>query len=205
MHKFERGEEPEGLKKARKQKRSWDEFVRTPAHIELAECLYERQERCCAYCDMTIKSIKDGHIEHLERRSNAPKRALDWGNLFFSCQRKDSCGKYKDSEISGAIDSRLVVDPSQEDPLDYFSYAETGEMVVVKRNDEKAETTIKVFNLNTQRLKNARSRAYRNAIVFLKNYDNLGENPPKEAVEEFLNDWREEEFFSSVFRYILKR
>ncbi len=205
MHKFERGEEPEGLKKARKQRRSWDEFAKTSARGELAKCLYERQDRRCAYCDMSIKTLEDGHIEHLERRSDAPNRALDWENLFFSCRRQDSCGIYKDAKFKEPVDSRRIVDPSKEDPLEFFTYTETGEMIADKRDDEKAETTIKVFNLNAQRLKNARSRAYRNAIIFLKNYDNLGENPSEEAVEEFLDDWRNEEFFSSLFRCVLKR
>ena len=204
MHKFERGEEPECLRKARKQKQSWEKFAKTDGRDELAECLYERQDQRCAYCDMAIKKRGDGHIEHLERRRDTPQRALDWDNLFFSCQREDSCGKYKDSEIKTAIDSSRVVDPSQEDPLDYFGYTGDGKIIALKPGDEKAETTIKIFNLNAARLKSARRDVYRNVITLLNCFEESGWSPSKEEVAELLNDWRDEEFYSSVVRSFFK-
>ena len=82
MHKFVRGEEPVDLEAMRRRHPHWDAFARTAEHTQLGDALYERQAHYCAYCETRITQKENGHIEHLERRSDNPARTFDWANMF---------------------------------------------------------------------------------------------------------------------------
>lgn len=95
--------------------------MRTDEHAKLADALYARQDGYCAYCEIHLKNRSAGHLEYLERRSDNPKRTFDWSNLFYSCSKRDSCGKYKDNERI-RFNPADIIDPSVENPLDFFVY-----------------------------------------------------------------------------------
>lgn len=176
MHKFVRGEEPVDLEAQRlRHHSSWDSFAGTAEHAQLGDALYERQEHYCAYCETRIPRKTDGHIEHLARRSDCPARAFDWLNLFFSCNHEDSCGKYKD-HCKLRFEPSNIVDPSREEPLDFFAYDANGG--IFARDEEhkaRAEETIRIFHLNqSPRLNHLRAQAARTAVEFL-------ESDPEEA------------------------
>ena len=184
MHKFVRGEEPVDLEAMRRRHPHWDAFARTAEHTQLGDALYERQARYCAYCETRITQKENGHIEHLERRSDNPARTFDWSNMFFSCNHRDSCGNYKDdTKPRLRFNPADIVDPSCEDPLDFFTYDALGG---ISARDEahkmRAEETIRIFHLDkSARLCNIRANAARTAINFMER------EPSEDEITAFLN------------------
>lgn len=196
MRKFERGSEPKFLTEARKKGYSWEKFSQTNRHKELRDLLYETQGRQCAYCESSIKKKKDkidGHIEHLNRRKDAPNRTFDWSNLFFSCNRVSSCGNYKDNPKHKIIfNPDDIIDPSRENPADFFTYDPNG--WIVPRGDIseaakwRASETVRVFNLNSPELHRARE----DAVKTLDEYRKNGYLDTEEGIDDFLTlcqDW----------------
>jgi len=197
MHRFERGDAPVDFAKIpRKHKQNWEAFGDAEPEKKacLRNALYERQHRHCAYCEREIKSDdkvrpKGSHIDHLERRGEAAGKTFDWNNLFLSCDFKDTCGRYKDKGLKNRkfnVDD--IVDPSRENPLDYFSFDEQGKIGVVEGATpeiiRKVDETIRVFNLNgSQDLLETRRWAYENAKAF---HERL--QPTDEEIEEYLKD-----------------
>lgn len=161
MHKFTRGMPPVDMAKTKKKYHNqWDKtFIDSNEHAVISDCLYGRQDHYCAYCDTKINVQKDGHVEHLERRANNPQRRFDWNNMFFSCNKDDSCGNFKDNSKPAPVFNPMdIVDPSIEDPDDFFVYDLEGN-ILPKDADHahKAKETIRIFNLNNARLTGIRS------------------------------------------------
>lgn len=141
----------------------------------LGDVLYQLQDGYCAYCETHLSSRGDGHIEHLERRSELPDKMFDWGNLFFSCLRETSCGKYKDDRRI-CFNRADIVDPSQENPADFFAFSMTGR--ILARNGlgkHRAEETIRVFNLNDPGLVQKRKCAAITVSQYLDKTDAMKE------------------------------
>lgn len=180
MHKFSRGEPPIVMATAKADYHNeWGDFIGSDEHIALGDSLYERQSHFCAYCELKISQKDDGHIEHLERRSDKPERTFDWTNMFFSCNYLDSCGDFKDNTKQQFTPSDIV-DPSIDDPLDFFVYGVNGVIYAKDSNKHRAEETIRVFNLNNPRLTNMRTAIAETVVSFIKC------NPSNEQIEEFL-------------------
>ncbi len=203
MRKFERGAAPESLAKARRERKSWDQFAHTDAHKELRDRLYEAQGERCAYCETNIKSSNgdiNGHIEHLIRRNDAPEKTFDWNNLFFSCNHDESCGRYKDNPKNKiTFNGEDIVDPSREKPSEFFTYDANGK--IVERGDvsetakRRALETIRVFNLNLPKLQNARKRA----AEIVANLFNHGFLNSEKEIDEFLTDQQNSPYLSVYY------
>ena len=148
MHKFDRGQPPVDFSKYVGE--NWDSFSATEDHRTLSDALYARQDGYCAYCESFLQSKECGHIEHLERRSEHPEKTFDWHNLFFSCLRRTSCGKYKDEHKPKITFHRAdIVDPSRENPADFFFFDMTGTIHPKEGSGKhRAKETIRVLNLN---------------------------------------------------------
>ena len=198
MHKFTRCQAPINLSAAQTTCNTWKSFVGTSQHISLSSALYECQEHYCAYCERIIASRKDGQIEHLERRSSNPSRTFDWSNMFFSCRNSDSCGKYKDEQDRNHNFKRVfnindVIDPSLEDPQDFFEYTPTGDIAPLQTatpaNKHRAQETIRIFNLASSAVVcNSRSNAAQEVDDFLKNYEQNNTTPTDQDIVHFLNN-----------------
>ena len=182
MHKFKRGDTPVEFRIIKQKYANWDAFIGSSEHIAIGDQLYEQQDHYCAYCELYLHDKQDGFIEHLEKRSDNPKRTFDWTNLFFACRHLDSCGIYKDNMV---YDIHDIINPSVDDPLDFFTYDSEGfihpKKGLSKSMKHKAEETIRVFNLNCPRLKQIRKDAA--SIVSYFRNDNL--NPSQDAVSAF--------------------
>lgn len=186
MHKFFRGAPPVNMEDTKKKfHNQWGgAFIHSPEHEAIGERLYECQAHYCAYCDVKINDITAGHIEHLERRRGACQRTFDWNNMFFSCNNDDSCGNFKDdNKRQLKFNSADIVDPSLEDPADFFVYDDLGNILPRDAaHRQRAEETIRVFNLNNARLMGIRSGIARSVTFFLQC------NPSHEQMELFLQD-----------------
>ena len=181
MHKFTRGNAPVNMEaSARRSNSSWNEFARSEEHYQLGQALYERQNGYCAYCEIKLNGKDRGHIEHLDRRSDNPGRAFDWCNMFFSCNTTERCGHYKDYTHQ-CYRPEDIVDPSTEDPMDFFNYDMEGN-IVPKENPEtrfRASETIRVFNLNEPKIKETRANIARIVTCIL-------DCETDEVIDEFL-------------------
>ena len=168
MHQFTRGDTPVDFRIIKQKYANWDAFIGSSEHIAIGNRLYEQQDHYCAYCEIYLHDKEDGFIEHLERQRDNSKRIFDWSNMFVSCRKLAD-----------------IVDPSWENPSDFFQYDLQGNMHPRKDLDpsrkRKAEETIRIFNLNCPRLANIRRKAINNVNAFLECM------PIKEEISNFLD------------------
>lgn len=184
MHQFKRGEAPVDFRIIKQKYANWDAFIGSSEHIAIGNRLYEQQDHYCAYCEIYLHDKEDGFIEHLERQRDNSRRIFDWSNMFVSCRRHDSCGIYKDDH-AGNFKLADIIDPSRENPSDFFQYDLQGNILPRKNltdvQRKRAEETIRIFNLNCPRLANIRRKAINNVKAFLECM------PIKEEISNFLD------------------
>lgn len=130
---------------------TWDD-VKTPHKREIRACLVAMQGERCAYCESPV--AERGHqIEHFRRKRNGhfPQLTFQWSNLLLCCDQMDCCGHFKDRP-GASYDPQDLIDPTSEEPDDFFWFHETGGIDVRGGCDAKqshrATETLKILNLN---------------------------------------------------------
>lgn len=208
MRKLDRScvSEPECLPNYDYRSMTWDSLTK-----EDKECiktkLQEMQGERCAYCEGPLSSL-GRHIEHFRRKSHYRNLTFQWDNLFWSCDRKDSCGHYKDHG-AGPYSPDDLVNPCIDDPDRYFRFRSNGTIGIrqgLSASDiRSASETLRVFNLdeNYGRLRRMRKCA---ALPYVQAADEiLGLDPPDRA--EFIAaeiQATEHLPFSSVIRHLFQ-
>ena len=130
---------------------------------EIRVSLERMQGRRCAYCEGPVDTLGH-HIEHFRAKGAFPKLTFDWSNLYWSCDKSDSCGRYKDHD-SGPYDPDDLIDPCRENPDRFFKFRSDGTIQVrtdiPDKEQHRAKETLRVFNLNPSqgRLRQMRMRA----------------------------------------------
>lgn len=131
---------------------NWQSDGVVQCKAEVRARLEEMQGRRCAYCEGDLDTLGQ-HIEHFRRKAagHFPQLTFDWTNLFWSCDRKDSCGNFKEHG-AGPYNVQDLVNPCEDDPDDFFRFRETGTVEArldqPKAYQDRANETIRVFNLN---------------------------------------------------------
>ncbi len=183
MHKLNRGNAPICLKNYQHGKHKWgsdkhgNPIPTIEERAEIWTALETMQGTRCAYCE-TIISEENRHIEHFQQRNRYPQGTFEWKNLFGSCNQKGCCGDYKDK--CGEYDPADLIKPDVDNPEDFFLFTSDGSIQIrteLNTTDRKrAEETIRVFNLNQNRLINTRNNLYKRyrsmRNYFLKNRKN---------------------------------
>jgi uncharacterized protein (TIGR02646 family) len=109
------------------------------------------QGQRCAYCEGDLNSLGQ-HIEHFRQRDRHPRLTFEWHNLFWSCDREDSCGTYKDN--SATHNENDLLKPDEDDPEEYFLFVSDGTIAVRSGlnavQKRRAEVTLRAFNLDQQ-------------------------------------------------------
>jgi uncharacterized protein (TIGR02646 family) len=113
----------------------------------------------CAYTEIDIEeNANSSHIDHFHKQSIFPALRFEWSNLFTSTNNTYYGAKHKDNTYRlQQEDFQYLINPSIENPNDYFKYSFTGE-ILIKVNDEnsseykKAKLTKDAFNLNERSL-----------------------------------------------------
>ena len=127
------------------------------AHLE------QMQGRRCAYCEGGLDALGN-HIEHFHPKGRHPHLTFDWANLYWSCDKQDSCRHYKDNG-AGPYDVADLIDPCCDEPEEYLKFRSDGTITIqpgLSANDErKARETIRVFSLDPEwgRLRQMRKEA----------------------------------------------
>lgn len=147
--------------------------------------LVQMQGEFCAYCQCKIDPHSNkSHIEHFYQRNNFPRRTFDWNNLFGSCERKETCGNYKDNKAKN-ISPVDICKPDIHEPKDFLQFIPLSGKVEAKSGLNPtqnliAKNTIKAFNLQHSSLVGRRrlaAQTERPSAKFLF-----------ECLEEFPND-----------------
>ncbi len=150
MHRLHRNNAPACLRYYRHGQNNWSD-VTAEDRQEIWVKLDEMQENRCAYCEDILPANKK-HIEHYEQRSRAPHLTFMWSNLFGSCNKKYSCGKYKDKQTYNPQD---IIKLDIDDPEDYLHFLSNGRIIprsnLNNSDKRKAEETLRVFNLSHDR------------------------------------------------------
>jgi len=183
---------------------NWDALEGTIRTKTRKYILEEEQGNQCAYTELHLDYEKDNsHIDHLRRKDSSffPKLTFEWSNLFVSCISSNFGGKFKDETFlkgKTPADNELIINPSIENPTDFFELKSWGEITVrtiLKENEKrKAEETIKAFNLNHNSLIHRRKEMMQS----VKRYKNGGLD--SEMITEFLAGCG----FKSVIEYELQ-
>jgi uncharacterized protein (TIGR02646 family) len=139
---------------------NWDDIG--PRTAEIRICLEQMQGRRCAYCEGSLDTLGQ-HIEHFRRKHQGhfPQLIFTWSNLYWSCDKHDSCGHHKDNG-AGTYDINDLMDPCVDDPDHFLRFRLDGTISIRHglsgAEIRKARETLRVFNLNPDwgRLRNMR-------------------------------------------------
>jgi uncharacterized protein (TIGR02646 family) len=122
------------------------------------------QGRRCAYCEGSLDSLGQ-HIEHFRRKNRYRALTFDWNNLFWSCDRTDSCGHFKDHG-AGPYNVDDLLNPCCDNPDAFFIFQSDGTISIRRglpaEDEHRARETLRVFSLDA---KWGRLRAMREAAV----------------------------------------
>ena len=192
MRKLVRGEGPHCLTRYRHGLHRWSHESPTPdERAQIWQQLKVMQDVRCAYCEADISKPGHSHLEHFLQRDRHPQGTFDWSNLFGSCNREESCGKFKDR--CGVYEPRVLLKPDEDNPDDYFIFVNDGTITPRANLDvrlhQRAVETLRIFNLNAENgaLREIRREAVRG---YLKTAEALQEmfleDPENEDLQLFL-------------------
>jgi TIGR02646 family protein len=187
----------QALHDAKRDNLSWDDFV----HRGLVrENLLSMQENRCAYCERAV-TAQNGHIEHFRKRSPHIQYTFVWGNLFYSCMDKQTCGKWKDKHVKPSLDYYAKLLNPREDNIEKFLvFTAIGDVAVrddcSEEDKERAAETIRVFHLNAPHL--ARKRR-----EILEGWKWLRAFP--EQIDETLTGTEIKEFVTAIYHLVGRR
>lgn len=103
----------------------------------------------CAYCEGSLTEA-NRHIEHFRQRGRYSQGTFEWVNLFGSCNRESSCGKYKDK--CPAYPPADLIKCDIEDPEHFLVFTPNGNVSarsgISPAEAHRARETIRIFNLN---------------------------------------------------------
>ena len=142
----------------------------------------------CAYCEDVLHNRSYKHVEHFRRKNKDyfPQLTFAWDNLFLSCQTADHCGHYKDRKNGDPYNPDDLIKPDDDDPDDFLYFHSTGEVRsrrgISAEAKQKAEETIRVFNLNDRKLRGQRYNVVNNLVQ-----RTLGDNTTPDDLLDLLN------------------
>lgn len=164
---------------AKKHPSIWDDIA--PIRQDLRKYILEEQGSCCAYTEIRIVEDNDCHIDHYLTRNLFPEKTFEYKNMFVACNSENYGAKYKDKQVTGKSDYAFLVNPAEENPLDFLEFSFTGNVYSINEN-EKGVQTISSFNLNEETLVERRKTSI---YCLLQMKEWLNEEEMVEAIGEF--------------------
>lgn len=163
MQYLNRSAAPTCLAQYRHGQHNWDNI--TPQDkAAIRQSLELMQTGLCAYCEVALKVW---HIEHFYTRDRYPQKTFDWGNLFASCNSEESCGDYKDKK-GKPYQPQDLIHPCQHNPDTFLFFSRDGQVQprinLSVADYQRAQETIRVFNLNLPDLCERRAEVVRNLL-----------------------------------------
>ena len=149
-----------------KESKAWEDDLISGIRAELRKHILQNEQfLLCAYCEKEIDATPErSNIDHFKTRNLFSQLTLSYNNLIVSCNTHERCSGYKDRNIK-LTDYEKMIDPVIENPEDFFDYLLTGDIHPKKnldqQNQEKAEFTINIFQLNNRGLLEERKKIAR--------------------------------------------
>jgi len=179
---------------------------------EIRVALEVMQGRRCAYCECSLDAHHGQHIEHFLQRGRYPQGTFDWNNLFWSCERDNSCGKHKDGCDSYNHDD--LIKPDVEDPEQFFLFVSNGSIALraslTAAQQHRAKETLRILNLDAQwgPLRHMRQRAARGYIQVVEDIMEMAAIHPPDVrqplLEQELDQSRSLPFCTAI-KHVLTR
>lgn len=177
----------------------WDEITsRRSLYTECRDALVKEQHGLSAYTELKL-DLKNhqAHIDHFRKRAlyNQPRKHIfDWYNFVVDNHNSDYGADHKDKMVHSVEGNERLVDPIHESPEHYFEYDMAGQILpsegLTPSEKEKAEYTIKAFNLNHRSLVEIRSdvsRVVRSYIEFGLDKDEIANALQDEKCPTFVS------------------
>ena len=129
-----------------------------PILMEMTSILGEIENAHCSFCDgFPVKTVSANSIEHFKPKSQFPRLAYTWKNLFYCCSK---CQESKLEDFDRKLLKPDVLNYSFEY---YFQYdTKTGEVIPnpdrSEDDFERAEKTIELYGLNEHGRPKARQK-----------------------------------------------
>ncbi len=184
MRKIECLDEPEELTHWKIANPAGD-YTDLPSDVRRAIRLTNTQGQyyLCAYCCQEITGTKtDCMNEHVEARSIAPHRSLDFDNIVASCTKINQCDKAHKAQ-------HLPLTPLMSECESEFQFYLSGR---VKGITDRAKTTITVLNLgDTEENNNAlieRRKALIHILLFTNGVNHANELDDDELIQIVIDD-----------------
>jgi uncharacterized protein (TIGR02646 family) len=175
----------------------WGEFDTKPIKKTVKSHLLEEQGFICCFCEVGVDA-ENGQIAHLVDRDSRPDLALQYNNMIYSCQEKpkktpQTCNQSQKRNV-------LPISPLDDDCEERFLYTADGKIHPKNAMDKEAEDTIRILNLNTKHLVDARVRAFDEVLLKKRN---LSPSEFYEWLDHVLNRNSENKFtpFWTVIKY----
>ncbi len=168
--------------------------------------LEQMQGKICAYCESSLDDMGQ-HIEHFRRRAEFPQLTFSWENLYWSCDKSDSCGHFKDNKAD-AYNISDIIDPCCDNPDHFFRFRADGTISIrpglSTADSRRAAETLRVLNLAQDhgRLKNMRRNAVAGYLKIVEDLQEFDEADKRELIQEELNKISGCPF-STVIRHVL--
>ena len=158
-----------------KTKGAWEDRAISEIRAKLREdMLLEEQKLLCAYCEKEIdESSISSNIDHFKTRNLFPELTLEYSNLLVSCNTKERCSTFKDSNIKSREEYDNIVNPVLENPDDFFDYLPTGEIIA---KNTKGQNSIDIFNLRDKSLTQCRLQIVKSLKYLDLSLDEIFEN-----------------------------
>lgn len=121
-------------------------------HKDIQNVLFASTHHKCAFCECKPGESGNIEVEHFEPKSIYPELTFDWENLLPSCR------KCNDAKLDFDTRTSPIINPAKEDPATLLTYDFLRIVPLQGSGQEnKAQNTIDVCNLNCIRLYNVRS------------------------------------------------
>jgi uncharacterized protein (TIGR02646 family) len=151
---------------------SWDNFK---GKNELKENLTAIQNGLCAYCEIRLDTSIGNHLEHIDSKSLNPHKTFEYKNIVCSCI-KDSLSDNEDTNpisCGHAKKSKSIdIKPTDVECEKYFSFDLFGRVIPNEKlttlEQQKAQNTIDILNLNCKRLKRQRETILEEGYEIIK-------------------------------------
>ena len=207
MRKLDRGSvaAPACLANYQPGQHNWND-VSAHDRSQIQQQLEQLQGRRCAYCEGPLGALGQ-HIEHFRRKHRFVYQTFVWGNLYWSCDQRDSCGHYKDHG-AGAYNINELIEPSLDDPDAFFRFRSDGTInirsTLQPADRRKAEETLRVFNLNPQwgRLRNMRKAVVSGYVAMIDGCSGFTATDLRNLFSQELAE-AETQPFSTAIRHVL--
>lgn len=175
------------------------EIVTRYKHPDIKIQLERETQGKCAYCESKLKHISFGDIEHIlpKNKDARPDLYVEWNNLTLACEQCNRSGKrtYYDENLP-------LINPYNDIIEEHFK--EFGPLIYPMPNDERADITKEVLQLNRIDLVDRRQERIQQIDSLLKLWANTQNHILKEKLEHQLHlEYTKDKEYSSTVKAFL--